>query len=226
MSLFRKVARRGWRGLQAGVRLAHRGALEVRDEVLRFAAARGLRRFSAPYRLHLGCGRVSLPGWVNVDADPFESAADCLWNLAARFPVPDGSVEYVYSEHVLEHLAVEDGLKMLRECHRVLQPGSVLRVAMPSLDFLLEQSVGGDWRDQPWLGQPEYAFIQTRAEMLNVSFRWWGHRWLYDREELHRRLGEAGFETIRDVAWGQSPEPCLAGLETREDSKLICEAVR
>lgn len=59
--------------------------------------------------------------------------------------------------------------------------------------------------------------------MLNIAFRWWGHQWLYDQEELHSRLWEAGFSIIRDVEWVNSDIPELRNLETRKDSLLICE---
>jgi predicted SAM-dependent methyltransferase len=97
---------------------------------------------------------------------------------------------------------------------------------MPSLDFLLERLCAGRWREQDWLTWPDHQFIQTRAEMVNIFFRWWGHEWIYDAEEFHRRLKEAGFTDIRDVAWGESEVPELRKRETRKDSLLICEAVR
>jgi predicted SAM-dependent methyltransferase len=100
----------------------------------------------------------------------------------------------------------------------------VLRVAMPSLDELLEKSCQGAWRDQEWLKRPEYQFIKSRAEMLNIAFRWWGHKWLYDREELHRRLAEAGFTKVVDARWGRSECGSLRNLENRLDSLLVCEA--
>jgi len=95
---------------------------------------------------------------------------------------------------------------------------------MPSLDVLLDQCCKGLWRDQDWLRWPGFEFIETRAEMLHIAFRWWGHSWLYDREELHRRLQEAGFERFRDMEWGQSGYEQLSDRETRKDSLLICEA--
>ena len=73
---------------------------------------------------------------------------------------------------------------------------------------------------------PEYEHIATRAEMLNISFRYWDHQWLYDREELRRRLLEAGFADILDVELGTSDVPELCSRETRKDSLLICEARR
>src|SRR5205814_2367959 len=128
---------------------------------------------------------------------------DLVWDLSRSIPVGDGTCNLIFTEHLLEHLPPDCGVAFLRECQRVLVPGGVVRVAMPSLDVILEKATG-DWRDQDWLRWPEYQFIQTRAEMLNIAFRWWGHQWLYDRQELHRRLGEAGFVEIRDVARGES----------------------
>ena len=61
---------------------------------------------------------------------------------------------------------------------------------------------------------------------INVSMRWWGHQYLYDGEELERRMREAGFATVRRCGYGESTVGELAGLETRPDSMLILEAVR
>lgn len=192
--------------------------------VLARLARRKLRRFPRPYKLHLGCGSVRFDGWINVDLDWRDDAVDLAWDLTAALPLEDASCQMIYCEHVLEHFPIEQGVSFLRDCHRVLQDGAVLRVAMPSLDVILEKAVASDWRNQDWLSWPEYQFIRTRAEMLNVCFHWWGHQWLYDREELHRRLQEAGFSRIEDVAWGESSTPELENRETRKDSLLICEA--
>ena len=140
--------------------------------------------------------------------------------------MPDGSCALIYSEHLLEHLKVETGVALLKECQRVLEPGGRLRFAMPSLDFLIERCCCRRWKNQDWLTWPDHQFIQTRAEMVNIFFRWWGHEWIYDAEEFHRRLTEAGFTDIRDVAWGESEVPELRDRETRKDSLLICEAIR
>ena len=185
-----------------------------------------LERFDPPYRLNLGCGDIPFSGWVNIDLDNTSGKADLEWDLTQGLPVPDASCEFIYCEHFLEHLAVPDGVALLRECRRALQPGGVLRVAMPSLDNLIRKACCGDWRDQDWLTWPGSQFIQTRAEMLNVAFRWWGHQWLYDQEELDRRLREAGWEQFTPVEWGDSGYPPLRERETRADSLLIFEARR
>jgi predicted SAM-dependent methyltransferase len=189
-------------------------------------AAQSLAQFERPYRLNLGCGEIRFEGWINIDLEAPTGKADLEWDLTFGIPCDDSSCRLLYCEHFLEHLTVEQGLFFLRECRRVLQPGGVLRIAMPSLDEIIRKSCCGDWREQDWLSWPGSRFIQTRAEMLNICFRWWGHQWLYDREELHRRLQEAGWEQITDVCRGESDVPELRNRETRADSLLICEARR
>lgn len=187
-------------------------------------AARQLKIFDKPYKLHLGCGTIKFDGWVNIDADPRLASVDLVWDLRLGLPVDDRTSQFIYCEHFLEHLPVDQGVAFLRECRRALTPSGVLRVAMPSLDNLIDKVSSDDWRDQDWLTWPGHEFIKTRAEMMNIFFRWWGHQWLYDKEEFHRRLSEAGFSNIDIVEWGKSEVPELNQRETRKDSLLICEA--
>ncbi len=192
----------------------------------RKAACEHSRRIAMPYRLHLGCGSIRFPGWINIDQYENPGVVDVTWDVTVPFPFPDGSCRLIYNEHLLEHLDVESGLRFLRECCRVLQPSGILRIAMPSLESAVEHYQAGSWRDQSWLCLPENQLIHTRAEMLNVFFRAWGHQWIYDREELHRRLREAGFESWRDCPPGSSEEPEFCNRERRPDSLLICEALK
>lgn len=52
-----------------------------------------------------------------------------------------------------------------------------------------------------------------------------GRQWWQDKDEVQRRLLEAGFGFVREVPPGKSPLPALAGLEARADAALICEAI-
>lgn len=206
---------------------AAKGASETMlTTVLTQRARRQLRKFAAPYRLNVGCGKVHFDGWVNLDENTDLDTVDLVWDLRRGLPVEDQSCELIYCEHLLEHLTAEQGLRFLSECRRALTADGVLRVAMPSLDFILERAVSPDWRDQDWLKWSKFGNVKTRAEMINVAFRSWGHQYLYDREELHRRLGEAGFSRIVDCELGESSRPELRQRETRKDSFLICEACR
>ena len=176
-------------------------------------------------KLHLGCGKIRLDGWVNIDLETPQ--ADLHWDIRRPLPFAAGAARLVYHEHVIEHITVEEGARGLADWHRVLEPGGVLRVATPDLEYLVQRYGAGEgWRDQAWLKLPEHQFITTPAEMLNVAMRWWGHLWLYDAAELTRRLRNAGFRDVTRHAYGASDRPELRNLETRPDSMLILEAVR
>ena len=198
----------------------------VRRPMRGILARRSLTVFRPPYRLNVGCGNIPFHGWINVDANYVPGVTDMLWDATDPFPMPNGCCEFIYNEHFLEHLSVESGFAFLKECHRLLQPGGVLRVAMPAINEPVRQYYEDDWKNQPWLEKYGYTWIKTRAEMLNIAFRYWGHQWLYDREELHRRLTEAGFESIRDAHRGESTVVDLQDRETRDETLLVCEAIK
>jgi predicted SAM-dependent methyltransferase len=125
----------------------------------------------------------------------------------------------------LEHVSYKTGVFFLKESFRTLTPGAVLRIAMPDLDDLID-GYQNDWRRFDWVNWPEFDFIQTKAEMINIAFRWWGHRHLYNKEELSRALVEAGFSRFEFFAHSKSDNSDLRGLETRADTKLIVEAIK
>ncbi|SHE93155.1 methyltransferase domain-containing protein [Streptoalloteichus hindustanus] len=82
-----------------------------------------------PVVLDLGCGATKqYPGNVGVD-QRLTGAVDVLADLSDGLPFADGSVDRVFTVHVLEHLV--DFLPLVDECHRVLRPGGVLHVLAP-----------------------------------------------------------------------------------------------
>ncbi len=151
------------------------------------------------------------------------SEADVLVDLRGGLPLKPRSVSRIYSEHVLEHFSLEDGRVLFRDFYNSLEDGGVARIAMPDLANLVSAYLG-DWRRQDWLEDPVYSDIDTASHMLNVGFRSWGHRYLYDFDDLALRLSAAGFSAVSRCEWGKSEHPDLVGLERRPDSMLIVEA--
>jgi len=87
--------------------------------------------------VNVGCGAVYHPAWINLDAAP--SAPEVKRSDARDgLPFPDASVDAVYHAHLLEHLNAASARAFLRECHRVLRPGGILRVAVPDLEGIAQ----------------------------------------------------------------------------------------
>ncbi|MCC7071437.1 MAG: methyltransferase domain-containing protein [Deltaproteobacteria bacterium] len=206
-------------------RTRHLAAL-ARGAARRRAVAKRLRGLARPYNLNVGCGDVRVPDFLGIDANPRARAVDLVWDATLPLPLPHGSCARVYSEHFLEHLPRDEGRAWLRDCYRVLMPGGTLRIAMPSLRHIVAKYCSEDWRDQDWLRLPEFAHVQTRAHMINLAFREWGHQWLYDDEELRCALVDGGFADVQFCPRNESLDPLLRGRETRTESLLVCEARR
>ena len=162
-------------------------------------------------RLHLGCGPRILPGWANIDIGLH---ADVTLDLCRPIPLPDDSVDYVFSEDFIEHLSFKMGSGVLRECARVLRPGGVLRLATPDLTRFAQEYLA---RSEPGLAwyRAEFPGLVTHAQMFNAGMRAWGHRFLYDEETLRFVLEPLGFSVVR-TAFGQSTVEALRGLEVRD----------
>jgi len=170
-------------------------------------------------RLHLGCGRHGLPGWLNSDYDPAARGA-VLLDVTRAFPLPNGSFERVFSEHLIEHLSFADGARMLRECYRVLKPGGRIRVATPNLEAYLGLFAGEpgalgrhylEWFTAKYLSEVP---VPRPAHVLNVAVRHWGHRFLYDRATLTDALERAGFVKVLPCAPGRSDDELFAGVDS------------
>jgi len=170
-------------------------------------------------KLHLGAGPGSPPGWLSTDATPL-SAKTVYLDATEAFPIPDEAFDYVFSEHMIEHLPWQSGLAMLKECNRILKPGGTIRVATPDLAVLLELYRGqcdpaGEryvrWIVDRCLPEPR---AYKAAFVINNAFRSWGHQFLYDAELLEMALGEAGFAGVRRCAYGASDDANLRGIES------------
>jgi predicted SAM-dependent methyltransferase len=96
-----------------------------------------------PLRVQLGPGQSNyLPGWVNVDANAFTGKCDIWADLRNPLPFRDGTVEAMYSHHVIEHLP--DLVAHFADAYRCLQPGGVYRVGGPNGDSAIRKFIDND----------------------------------------------------------------------------------
>lgn len=81
-------------------------------------------------KLHLGCGKVYLPGWTNVDIFS-NSKADEYADVTA-LPYEKESYDLIYASHILEHVHRHMVVATLSHWRDILKPGGVLRLAVPN----------------------------------------------------------------------------------------------
>jgi predicted SAM-dependent methyltransferase len=172
-------------------------------------------------KVQLGAGGSRLAGWLNTDIEP---GGDGLAYLDAtkRFPFDDGSVHYIFSEHLIEHLTYDEGKAMIAEAFRVLAPGGRMRVSTPDLRqfiALLDDNpsdearayIEGKLQWHEWPNEPNAAAI-----ILNLQMSSWGHKFIYDFETLAGAMVRAGFRNPQAFEENISNDAHLRDLEERD----------
>lgn len=173
-------------------------------------------------KLNLGSGDVLLKGFINIDLHP---KADVRQDLRQPLPYAENTIDYIYSEHFIEHLTYDEARRLMNECYRVLKPCGVIRIATPDLDHLIDKYQNG-WQYQKWLEHPDYKFITSAGMMINYAVRAWGHKYIWNAADLYTILKQAGFSSAEDRILNESWYQELRNLEIREDSTLIMEAMK
>src|SRR6266850_3305177 len=174
---------------------------------------------SRPRKLQLGSGANLLAGWLNSDSEPAHEGV-VLVDARRRLPFDDSTFDYVFCEHMIEHIEYLEGRAMHGECFRILRPGGWIRIATPDLRFLVElyspqksdlQRRYISWATETFIsgiGNPEDVFV------INNFFRAWGHKFIYDFKALSGAMRDVGFERMRSRKVAESDDAELCNLES------------
>jgi len=90
----------------------------------------------------LGCGEKKREGWINVDID--ERVNPDYLGSATSLPFEDESIDCIDSQHMFEHLFLEEANQALLEWRRVLKLGGELFIELPNLDRCCELITSND----------------------------------------------------------------------------------
>jgi predicted SAM-dependent methyltransferase len=172
-------------------------------------------------KLHIGCGGNILGDWLNSDFFPH---SDRIVHLDATdsFPFSNETFDYIFSEHMIEHISYSNGLAMLSECHRVLRNNRKIRISTPNLKFLIDL-----YTDDKSEAQREYikwatdTFIKSAPYyddtfVINNFVRDWGHLFIYDEKTLRSSLEKAGFTKIIRCDLNESEDESFRNLENEK----------
>ncbi len=189
--------------------------------------------------VQFGCGTCAPESWLNFDAGPaflLEKRLPFLRSALVRrgfpdypanihygdvikgLPVESASAQRVYASHVLEHLALEDCRKTLRNVLSYLTPGGVFRFVVPDLAFYMhnylesgEPSAASVFMAETYLGEREGA--RGWKSLPRALFGRSQHLWMWDYKNFAEELQAAGYTSIRRAAFGDSGDVAFAAVE-------------
>ena len=172
-------------------------------------------------KLHVGAGNNVKLGWLNTDFNPTTSKVVHL-DAKKLFPFENNVFDYIFIEHMIEHITYEQGLHMLSESYRVLDSGGKIRISTPNLDFLMDlykepksklQHDYIQWATQKFVKAAPFA---DSVFVINNFVRDWGHLFIYNEKILRSSLERAGFHNITKYQLNVSEDKELRDLENEK----------
>jgi predicted SAM-dependent methyltransferase len=150
-------------------------------------------------------------------------------NAVKGLPLGSGSVEALYSSHMIEHLDRYEAVLFLKEARRVLRHGGIIRLAVPDIRMRAEEYVREGDADQfiasTNMARPRPRKMRERLSLLIIGTR--QHQWMYDGASLSRLLLEQGFISPEVLKSGETRihEPANLNLQERCDESVYVEAI-
>ena len=174
----------------------------AREEMAPTNDGAGNGRASAKVKINLGCGTNRLDGWDNHDAD-----VDITRPL--RFAA--NSADFIFAEHVVEHVDYYAAIRFFKEAARVLKPGGVIRITGPSLYQIYDR--GDDPEYLEFVHSRKWAPTKDLRGAMHAILFCHGHKTAWTEELMRATLYYAGFKSPETTKVGWSRHPELKGVE-------------
>lgn len=176
-------------------------------------------------KIQIGCGTNFLEGWLNTDLKFSDKIL--FLDAGAIFPLESDSFDFIFSEHMFEHLKVEQQLNMLSESYRILKKGGIMRIATPNLDFLFKIYSNPDTSENtdyihwainniPRLKAEKNSIVGKEEHyiyVINNFFKDWGHQVIHNVSSINKLVLQCNFSQFRECEVGKSEVSVFQGIE-------------
>jgi SAM-dependent methyltransferase len=155
---------------------------------------------------HLGAGRHRLEGWENYDREV---------DITKPLPWEPGSVDFIFAEHVIEHVPLAGAVSFADEALRVLKPGGVLRLSFPDATRLMCLPIADVHGYEGMLARKglKVPGPAARERCIRSVLTEWGHQSAWTYELAWCLLRAAGFLSVAGCDYGDSMWPELLGVD-------------
>ena len=142
-----------------------------------------------PLKLHLGCGRNYLEGYINIDLpsedqELMKAKADVYKDIR-DLEYSDNSIDEIRNHHLLEHFTRQEALKLLLQWRNWLKPDGFLVIETPDFEKCIELFLKSDTKTK---------FKIARHIFGSHESDWAIHKDFWDKAKFEFILSKLGLE--------------------------------
>jgi predicted SAM-dependent methyltransferase len=115
---------------------------------------------------------ISAPHTNGYDVDRLYAQTNFqVWRYRKGDPLPyrDDSLDFIFSEHFLVHLFLDEAMSLIRECYRVLKPYGVIRTCVSDADLRTYEPPEMIGFPSTKLPYSHFAKVKTRYSIYSLT---------------------------------------------------------
>lgn len=141
--------------------------------------------------LELGGGLNPTIGYINFDIIN-KPMVDVRCNLRFGIPCKSSTADKIVTIEFLEHLSIREGVRILKECYRVLKPKGELIISCPDLEGTIVQWLVSRNNKKKLV----YLYGQIYGQQNN---EWDSHKTGWRTKDLIEVMQNIGFSHVKDA---------------------------
>lgn len=140
-------------------------------------------------KIQVGSGGNYLPNFINIDGN-FQRKVDYLLDVRVGLPFPKGSIVFIYSCHMLEHVYIEEAINILGEFHNCLVDSGKVRLTLPDFNHVFKILSGEASSNFP------REFQSSEGKAINFLFCDGQHKYAYSPQLINELALKVGFSKV------------------------------
>lgn len=143
-------------------------------------------------KLHIGCGKRVLHGWVHIDLEKFPHIDHQIDIKHIDKVFKENTIDEIYACHVIEHIPRHEIDGVLHSLFKILKPGGILRTAVPDIGTAIKLYTEQDIPLYPTLYGQFWGGQKNAHDFHTIGF---------DMRTLSTFLANVGFCHVERYNW-------------------------
>lgn len=136
-------------------------------------------------KLNLGCGQFIREGFVNIDFRRVKGV-DRVLDVSKPLPYDEGSIDMLFSSHIIEHIWWDKIEKVIEDWFRVLKKEGILEIWTVDFDLIVKNLDSDDI----------YDFFMFQKQLFNIPEVGQRHVSAFNFKFLSKILKKKGFREV------------------------------